>query len=226
MIALGIDTSTPAGSVALVRERRLLGEINLATGGHHQARLLRSIDALLDLAGLDISDVGVLSVALGPGTFTGLRVGIATAKGLAVARMIPAFGFSSLAAMGHRFLDQGLPVAALIDAGRGEVYAALFRGEEGKLNEALPERSGSPGDFLAALPPEPVLWCGDGVESLRNDILRVRPGRDRLEDGPCFLGATLAGLASERLEEGHTWSIASLKPNYIRPPDAEIGRRR
>lgn len=226
MIALGIDTSTPAGSVALVREKRLLGEINLATGGHHQERLLRSIDSLLDLAELDISDVGALSVALGPGTFTGLRVGIATAKGLAVARTIPAFGISTLEAMGHHFIDQGLPVAALIDAGRGEVYSALFRGEGGKLSAALPEHSSAPGDFLTALPHEPVLWCGDGVESFRDDILRVRQGIDRLEAGPCFLGATLARLALGRLEEGHTWSIASLKPNYIRPPDAEIGRRR
>jgi len=226
MIALGIDTSTAAGSVALVRDRRLLGEINLATPEHHQERLLRSIDSLLDLAGLDISEVGALSVALGPGTFTGLRVGIATAKGLAVAAGIPAFGFSTLLAMGHRFIDQGLPVAALVDAGRGEIYAALFRREQGELREALAQQSGGPRDLLASLPLEPILFCGDGVERLHDDILRMRHGTDRLAEGPCFLGATLARLAAKNIEEGQPWSITSLKPNYIRPPDAELGRRR
>src|SRR5262245_910507 len=101
MIALGIDTSTPSGSVAIRREEQLLGEINLATGGHHQERLLRSIDFLLDLAGLDISGVDLFAVALGPGTFTGLRVGIATVKGLAVARGVPDFGLYRLCALGH-----------------------------------------------------------------------------------------------------------------------------
>ena len=86
MIALGVDTSTPSGSVALVEEDRILGEVNLAAGGHHQERLLRGLDLLLDLAGLDISRVEVLGVGLGPGTFTGLRIGIATVKGLALAR--------------------------------------------------------------------------------------------------------------------------------------------
>src|SRR5262245_40064777 len=96
MIALGVDTSTRAGSVALTEHERVLGEVNLDSGGHHQGRLLRSIDFLLELAGIEISGVGVLAVALGPGTFTGLRVGIATAKGLALAGGIPALGFSTL----------------------------------------------------------------------------------------------------------------------------------
>ncbi|MCI0408290.1 MAG: tRNA (adenosine(37)-N6)-threonylcarbamoyltransferase complex dimerization subunit type 1 TsaB, partial [Acidobacteria bacterium] len=131
MIALGIDTSTPAGSVALRREERLLGEINLATGEHHQEKLLRSIDFLLDLVGLDISQVDLLAVALGPGTFTGLRVGIATVKGLAVATGVPAFGFSTLLALGHRYSARGLPVACMIGAGRGEVYSALYGSRQG-----------------------------------------------------------------------------------------------
>ena len=225
MTALGIDTSTPAGSVAIQREERLLGEINLATGGHHQERLLRSIDCLLDLVGLDISRVDLLAVALGPGTFTGLRVGIATVKGLAVARGIPAFGFSTLLALAHRYIARGFPVAPLIDAGRGQVYAALYAGSEGGLREVLPERGGAPEAFLASLPPEPILFCGDGVGVYRDLILRSRPGNDPLVGGPCFLGATLGRLGASKLKEGCPWSIGSLKPNYIRPPDAELGRR-
>jgi tRNA threonylcarbamoyladenosine biosynthesis protein TsaB len=225
MIALGIDTSTAAGSVAILRDKQLLGEINLATGAHHQERLLRSLDSLLDLVGLDISRVDILTVALGPGTFTGLRVGIATVKGLAVARGVPAFGISTLLALGHRYMGRGLPVAPMVDAGRGEVYSALYRAQHGELREDLPEQGGDPESFLASLPLEPVLLCGDGIGIYKDLILRTRPGNDQRVAGPCFLGATLGMLGARKLREGCPWSIGSLKPNYIRLPDAELGRR-
>ena len=138
MISLGVDTSTAAGSVAVLQDGRLLGELNLASGAHHQERLLRSIDLMLDLAGLDISRVDLLTVALGPGTFTGLRVGIATVKGLALARGIPAYGISTLLALGHRHVHRGLPVAPLIDAGRREIYAALYSSDPAGVKEVLP----------------------------------------------------------------------------------------
>jgi tRNA threonylcarbamoyladenosine biosynthesis protein TsaB len=225
MIALGIDTSTPAGSVAVQREDRLLGEINLDTGVHHQERLLRSIDYLLDLAGLNISGVDLFAVALGPGTFTGLRVGIATVKGLAVARGAPVFGFSTLLALAHRYIARGLPVAPMIDAGRGEVYSALYGGGQGGLREISPEQGGPPEAFLASLPSGPILFCGNGAGVYRDLILRMRSGNDALVGDPCFLGATLGRLGASKLREGCPWSIGSLKPNYLRPPDAELGRK-
>jgi tRNA threonylcarbamoyladenosine biosynthesis protein TsaB len=226
MITLGLDTSTPAGSVALLQDGGILGEINLTTGGHHQQRLLRSIDLLLDLAALEIAQVDLLAVALGPGTFTGLRVGIATAKGLALSRGIPVYGVSTLRAMGQRYIACGLPVAPLIDAGRKEVYASLYRNDSGRLQEALPERAGSPEEILASLEAEPILFCGDGVRICKDLILGSRSNRDRLVEEPVFLGATLAGIGTRKFEEGFPWSIGSLRPNYIRPPDAEVARRR
>jgi tRNA threonylcarbamoyladenosine biosynthesis protein TsaB len=225
MLALGIDTSTAAGSVAILQDERLLGEINLATGAHHQERLLRSVDFLLNLVGLEISRVDVLAVALGPGTFTGLRVGIATVKGLAVARGVPTFGFSTLRALGHQYMGRGIRVAPMVDAGRGEVYSALYGVQDGGLREVQTEQGGDPGSFLASLPSEPVLFCGDGVGVYKDLILRSRPGNDQLVEGPSFLGATLGMLGARKLREGCPWSISNLKPNYIRPPDAELGRR-
>ncbi len=227
MFALGVDTSTPAGSVALVggEEGTLLGEVNLASGGHHQERLLRSVDLLLDLAGLEISRVDLLGVGLGPGTFTGLRIGIATVKGLALARGIPAYGFSSLQAMARCHRESDLPVAPMIDAGRREVYAALYS-PEGEPPAALrEERGGSPRDFLEALPPGPVLFCGDGALKYRDLVLEVRGERDKVAVDPCFLGGTLARWALRRHGEGAAWSLGALKPNYIRPPDAEARPR-
>ncbi len=225
MIALGVDTSTPSGSVALVEEDRILGEVNLAAGGHHQERLLRGLDLLLDLAGLDISRVEVLGVGLGPGTFTGLRIGIATVKGLALARGIPAYGLSTLQAMALLHRDRGLPVAPMIDAGRREVYSALYGFEGEGLRPLREEQSGPPRRFLEALPPGPVLLCGDGARGYRDLIAGVRAPGDRVETHPCFLGSTLALWALRRLREKSSWTLGALKPNYIRPSDAEARPR-
>jgi tRNA threonylcarbamoyladenosine biosynthesis protein TsaB len=226
VIALGIDTSTPAGSIGLSQGDSLQGEIRLAAEGHHQERLLRGVDALLDLLGLSIGSVGVIAVALGPGSFTGLRVGIATAKGLALARGIPAYGLSTLAAMALHFRRRGLPVAPVIDAGRREVYAALFRVEDGLLREIREETAGPPEEFFSSLPPEPILLCGDGVRRYFDRIPAGRGVARILETEGCFLGGTLARWGAEQAGRKSPWSLRQLKPNYLRPPDAEVGRTR
>jgi len=221
VISLGVDTSTPVGSVALAEGDRVLGEINLTSGGRHQENLLRSVDLLLDLLGLDVSKVDVLSVSLGPGTFTGMRIGIATVKGLALALGVPVYGLSTLAAMAFRFRERGLPVAPLINAGRQEVFAALYSVDAAGFKVLNPEQGGPPMAFLKTLPATPVLFCGDGAMEYHDRIMQVRAGRDFIEAESCFLGGTLARWGSGRLAAGTTWSLAEVKPNYIRPPDAE-----
>ena len=225
MLALGVDTSTPAGSVALTEEERTLAELNLAAGGHHQERLLRAVDVLLDLCGLDFARIEGLGVALGPGTFTGLRIGIATVKGLALARGVPAFGLSTLEAMALLHRDRGLPVAPMIDAGRHEVYSALYLPEERGTRVLREERGGPPREFLEALPPGPVCFCGEGAREYRELIRQVRGSGDPLATETSFLGSTLARWAFRRLQDKSPWSLGALKPNYIRPPDAEIKPR-
>jgi tRNA threonylcarbamoyladenosine biosynthesis protein TsaB len=169
--------------------------------------------------------VDVLGVGLGPGTFTGLRIGIATVKGLAMARSIPAYGLSTLKAMALLHLDRGLPVAPMIDAGRREVYAALFVEGQGGARAVREERGGPPVEFLAALPSGPIHFCGDGAREFRELVFQVRGPGDTLDSRPCFLGSTLARWATGRLREKAPWSLAGLRPNYIRPPDAEARPR-
>jgi tRNA threonylcarbamoyladenosine biosynthesis protein TsaB len=183
------------------------------------------VDLLLDLAGQDVSRVEVLGVGLGPGTFTGLRIGIATVKGLALARGIPAYGLSTLQAMALLHRGRGLPVAPMIDAGRREVYAALYRFEGEELRVLREECGCPPGEFLQALPPGPVLFCGDGAREYRDLVARFRAPGDRVETDPCFLGGTLARWALRRLRERSSWTLGALKPNYIRPSDAEARAR-
>ena len=222
MLCLGVDTSTPAGSLALVERGRLVAELNLDSTGHHQGRLLRSLDLLLDFAGVDFSQVDLLGVALGPGSFTALRVGIATVKGLAVARRIPARGFSTLAALGWRFRTCQLPVAAMVEAGRGEVYASLTRWQGVEPAPLLPERGEAPERFLSSLPVGPVAFTGEGSRVHRDLIVRLRGDADLFDAGPFFLGTALAEMAASRHEQGAPWSLGNLRPNYIRPPDAEL----
>jgi tRNA threonylcarbamoyladenosine biosynthesis protein TsaB len=225
VLCLGVDTSTPAGSIALVERGRLVAELNIDSDRHHQGRLLRGLDLLLDLVGVDFSKVALLGVALGPGSFTALRVGIATVKGLSVARKIPAHGFSTLAALSWRFRSSRLPVAAMLEAGRGEVYGSVTRWAEDELVAILPERGESPERFIRSVPPGPVIFTGEGAR-LRGDLVsRLRGDADILDSGPYFLGAALAEMAGSRHERGAPWSLGNLKPNYIRPPDAELPRR-
>lgn len=226
MLCLGVDTSTPAGSIALVEQDRWVAELNLDSTGHHQGRLLKSLDLLLDVAGADFSKVDLLGVALGPGSFTALRVGIATVKGLAVARSIPARGFSTLLALGWRFRAARLPVAAMVEAGRGEVYASLFRWQGDEPVPVLPERGEAPERFIASVPTGPVVFTGDGSRVHRDLIGRLRGEADLFDSGPFFIGTALAEMAASRHRQGAPWSLAQLRPNYIRPPDAELPRRR
>jgi tRNA threonylcarbamoyladenosine biosynthesis protein TsaB len=226
MIALGVDTSTADGSVAVVDPGRLLGEVNRTAGGHHQGRLLRSVDLLLETVGMEIGGVDLLAVALGPGSFTGLRVGIATVKGLALARGVPAYGLSTLSAMAlHRGEDPS-PVAAMIDAGRGEVFAGIYEVRGGEAVPLGEERSESPESFVARLPSGPLRFCGDGARRYRDLIRRSRGPADRIDPEPCFLGRTLARWGLDRHQQRSPWSLADLRPNYLRPPDAEIPRAR
>ncbi len=226
MLCLGVDTSTPAGSIALVEQDGLVAELNLDSAGHHQGRLLRSLDLLLDFAGVDFSKVDQLGVALGPGSFTALRVGIATVKGLAVARRIPARGFSTLSALGWRFRTGRLPVAAMIEAGRGEVYASVVRWQGDEPVPVLPERGEAPERFIGSVPPGPVVFTGGGSRIHRDLIGRLRGEADLFDSGPFSLGTALAEMAASRSRQGAPWSLANLRPNYIRPPDAELPRRR
>ena len=121
-----------------------------------------------------------------------------------------------------RYHISAVPV---IDAGRREVYAALYGFGEDGMRVLKEERGGPPGDFLEELPPGPLFLCGDGAREYRDLIARLRGPGDLVEPDPCFLGSTLARWAALRLREKSPWTLGDLKPNYIRPPDAEARPR-
>lgn len=219
-LVLGLDTSTDHLSVALSNGQDVIAESAVepdSTGrGRHARELLGAIDSLLG-AGRGWSSVNRVAVGLGPGTFTGLRIGVSTARALAQAGSVPAVGVSSLSALAA---GAGREALAVIDAKRAEVFAALY----GAAGEVVWDPwVGSPAVLAERIRglSRPALAIGDGAVRFRQELeaagADVPPGEDprhRVQAGQvCALGAKADPMALE-----------DIKPTYLRRPDAELWR--
>lgn len=222
-ILLAIDTSTPAGSVAVTCGEQVLGELSLKGEGTHTDYLLPSIKCLLKALSLAIADLDALAVVLGPGSFTGLRVGMATAKGLALAAGIPVIGVSSLQTLACQVPFPRYPVCALLDARKKEVYAGLFQWDAGKPVALGAEVVVPPERLLEQLDGD-TLFVGNGASAYRTMIVRHLGARAHF--APLVLesprAACAATLALESFRSGETVPLANLVPYYIRASEAEI----
>jgi tRNA threonylcarbamoyladenosine biosynthesis protein TsaB len=233
MLVLALDTTTRAGSVALVTDDRVLLERAGDASRSHAERLPGEILEALADGGVALSDVEILAVASGPGSFTGLRVGIATVQGLAVAaskRVVPVSALDALAHLGSANRDVGEVVGVWMDAYRREVFSALYRvaSREGCSPERLDTLEGP-----AASAPEatlarwaqlghcPDVWIGDGAAVYS----AVIGGRGHIQHaGP--LAATIGRLAVHRARTAGAIDPAAIQPLYVRRPDAEVARDR
>ena len=219
MRVLGVETSTRAGGVALVEGDRLVAEYLLDVSVTHSERLLAAIDAVMSDAGWRPTDLQGLAVAVGPGSFTGLRVGISTVKGLALALGLPVAAVPTLDAMAAAVPWSALPVCAVLHARRNEVYSALYRWDgEGFARES---------DYLALTPDdlgarltESTLLVGDAADIIRSPHVRQIPPPRRAPSPAC-----VAALGRARLALGETVGAAALTPFYLRPSEAELRRR-
>lgn len=219
MLTLGFDTATPACTVALVEDGQLLVELTVVHPRAHGARLMPLIAQALTEAGRPRSDLDGIAVGIGPGSFTGLRVGLATAKGLAFALGLPVAPVGTLEAMAHGLMGAGLPVAPMLDARRGAAYAALF--DEGRPvtgPRVLPVR-----EWLEEVDRlrrgRPVLWPGEwpaGADpAARPDWLLPAPAGDRWPRG-----WAVAALGETMLRQGAGVSAEAVRPLYLRPGPA------
>lgn len=223
---LTIQTATPAGSVALTEGSRLLGELFLDVRRPHGEWLLGAVDQLLGAAGMKVDDLDGFGATIGPGSFTGLRVGLAVVKGLALATGKPVAGVSTLQTLAMQAPHAALPVCALLDARKREVYAGRYTWEEGAPHPVGPERVLPPEQFLAELTGE-VLFVGDGATVYRTLIARQMGSRAHFlpaaYDPPRAAHAAL--LALGLFEAGEALPAAQVNPVYIRPSEAEINAR-
>lgn len=227
MIVLGIESSTPTASVALASPEGLLGEMTLNIGLTHSEQLLPLIDELIKQTRIDFSQVEGIAVASGPGSFTGLRIGMATAKGLAQGRSIPLVSVPTLSALAYAGASgsQGL-VSPVMNARREEVYTALFRYEQGKEEQLAPFQAVAAREWAEKLKEyeEPVLFVGDGVLPYQ-EVWRGVLQDKALLPSPVFLTArasAVAWLGREKLLKGQDDDLYTLKPLYLRPAEAQV----
>lgn len=221
MTILAIDTTTRWGSVAVVAGGCVQASLAVSAPLDHSESLLPTVSHLLSRLDLGVGDLQAVAAARGPGSFTGVRIGLASAQGLALAAGVRGLGLSSLEALA--LSDAGAPEGAWlcpwIDAGRGEVYAAAYlAGSRGLISVREPCLV-RPDRWLEGLPAVRVRFLGDGAMRHR-DLLASALGPTCLAGpGPWFLAEAVG-----RWAEGHPLEPASpLEPLYVRPPDAERG---
>jgi tRNA threonylcarbamoyladenosine biosynthesis protein TsaB len=223
MIVLAVDTTTPSGSVALLRDGRLRGEFDLESGSTHSARLLRSIDQLLGADGLDIRAVDAFAVAAGPGSFTGIRIGLSAVKSLAFASGKPVAAVSTLEALALKVAVPPVRLACpVLDAKKGEVYAALFEVRAGRLAEVVPPGAYAPDDFLARLPAHRVTaFIGSGLALYKDKLLAHLRDKARFPARSPFIAAEVGLIGQRMLAEGRGLAARELEPVYYRRSQAE-----
>jgi len=219
MRVLAVETSTLAGGVALVDGDHLVAEYLLDVSITHSERLLGAIDSVIADAGWSPRDLQGLAVAVGPGSFTGLRVGISTVKGLALALDVPVTAVPTLDAMAAAVPWASLPVCPVLHARRNEVYAALYRWNGEGFGRQSDYMALAP-DALAARLVEPTILVGDAADVVRSAHARRLPPPRRVPSPAC-----VAILGRARLALGETVSAAALTPFYLRPSEAELRRR-
>jgi tRNA threonylcarbamoyladenosine biosynthesis protein TsaB len=224
VIVLAIHSTTPRLGVAITKDGDILGELTLSPSRQHLENVTLAIKDLTQNAGIHLREVDAFGAATGPGSFSGIRVGLAVVKGLALALGKPAIGVPSLAILAWQAIGHGELAVPVIDARRQEVYAAVYRRE---VNDV----SMIEGPYLTKLEEfprlldrysDPLVVCGDRVADGFVES-RVNVVRSPV-DGPS--PAACAALAEERLKLGDPGGVHSLMPLYIRRPDAEENRSR
>jgi len=222
MRILATDTSTKIGSVALVEDESLVAEYTLNVSETHSARLMPTIDRILEDAAVTIDEIDAVAVAIGPGSFTGLRIGLATFKGLALAAEKRLVAVPTLDALAFSIPFCEHMVCPILDARMGEVYAAFYRFKDG-VCEKLSADMVLPVEEAFRDVSESVVILGDGIALYRDRIVALL--KDRAMFAPQRLWApravNVAVLAKYRLDRGEADDVETLEPIYLRKSEAE-----
>jgi tRNA threonylcarbamoyladenosine biosynthesis protein TsaB len=226
MKILSLNTATPSCSASVTDADALLAEITVTTGQSHSRHVMTLIQQVIERSGISLGAIDGFAVSRGPGTFTGLRIGISAIKGIAAALGKPVVGVSSLKALAMPVASDTRLACPLLDARKGEVYLGCF-----KLTGGLLIRQGKEG----VLPPEsisrviegPCVFVGPGA-SLYRDVIAESMGASA-GFAPSYhnilRASSLGWLARDRLERAENDDLEDVVPVYIRKPDAELNRK-
>ena len=227
MLILAFETSAKAGSVALLDEKKLLGESYQNTGLTHSQTLMVMAEDLLKQCGKAVSDITAVAVAEGPGSFTGVRIGAAAAKGFAWGGQLPCYGVSTLEAMAESLGVYRGYVCPCMDARRSQVYNALFYVNKGEIQRVKEDRAIALADLALELKEldGPIFLVGDGSTLTYNTLSAEIPGLVLPPEHRMHQRATgVAILAAKKIAAGEEGDGNALTPNYLRLSQAERER--
>ena len=226
MKILAADTGTAINTVAITDGPHVLGEVTIQCGRAHSERLLETVEWLLAETALSLKDLDALAIARGPGSFTGLRIGIATLKGLAMGAGLPLVGVSTLDALAREGALYDGTVCPMVDARMGEVFGAIYRfdgGQRSCLKEAM---VGSVEDVMAGLE-GPVCCFGDGADAYAERVCATMTHDSaRHISGVTPRASHVAAEGQALLERGASGDPAEVTPVYLRKSQAEVNRDR
>ena len=222
MKVLAIDTTSPQGSVALVDEEELLAEVRIRSGtAGHSTTVVPAIEFVLRTVGLELTAVDGFGVAVGPGSFTGIRVGISTVQGLALSGRRRCVGVTTLDALAAKIAGEAACLVSVIDAFRGDVYGAVYDRDGRPTAEPGVQR---PEDLLAHLPDGEAAFVGDGVPLVSGKLAGFA-GIARFPRCSSYLAASIGKLAAARMKRDEGGPPTDLRPLYIRSPTARLQAR-
>jgi len=224
MKVLGIDTSTSCGSVGLIDDESIISEYLLNIPVTHSERLLGTIELILKEARFAIGDLDGWAISLGPGSFTGLRIGVSTVKGLALATQKPVAGVSTLDVLAYQICSTPYLICPILDARKGEVYTAFYRyGEGNDLKRQSAYLAIKPEDLIKKIQ-ERTIFIGDGVRTYRDYLRNSLESLAIFPPNPLNFphGSGVAKLGLELLRKGEYLDLATFTPLYVRPSEAEM----
>jgi tRNA threonylcarbamoyladenosine biosynthesis protein TsaB len=236
MRVLGIDTATSIASAALIEDDRIIAEqihglpdrsqITTLKANHAEV-ILPLVEAVLRDAAVSLRDLSGLAVSIGPGSFTGLRIGLSTVKGLAYGLEIPVVGVSTLLANAARVENFAGSICSFLDARKQEVYAALFRRAGDGLTRITQDRAAGAAEIAelaGKLPGGPCLFIGDGAIKYEKLLMDAFGNRAILTAGDKYpsLASAVARLSQKQIRENDGNSLTALVPIYLRPAEAEL----
>ena len=224
MKILAVDTSATSASVCVAQEDKIIGEFSINTALTHSQTLIPMIEQLAEKTGVTLDNIDAIAVNAGPGSFTGVRIGVAAVKGIAFSRNIPCVSVSTLESMAYNMLDNDCIICSVMDARCSQVYNSLFRVKDGKVTRLIEDRALSLTDLKLDLQKynEKIILVGDGAEitfnyfenSLQNVFLASVNNRVQK-------ASSIACVAFEKINNGETLNASELMPVYLRLPQAQ-----
>lgn len=220
---LSVDTSTRYGGCCLNDGQQTIASLTWFSSKNHSEELIPAISKLLNMATSSHIDITGIAVAIGPGRFSALRVGLSVVKGITLHRHIPVVGVGTLELEAYEHLSSNLPVCAIIESGRTDYIAAIFRGISPDITKVLDETIVTESQLMEIIK-EPTILCGEGTKRLSDEIRQNVSGCFMLvnDSDPASRLTALSNIGNERLSAGLYRSSDDLEPLYVRRPSIGV----